>query len=208
MDRLKTTIFAALVIAILCAPTASAQATAANMTIISGNGQMPCLGCARKNFNFFYPLVVKVTDVNGAPIPNKVVNWQVTFTPGGPPALVDPTSTTDQNGLAYTHLNQGSQGGSAQVGFLQIGDRQPPTDSVSATFYENQALVDTNAFSAVIVFSQLVSPVDGAIGKDLGSGPAGTTGTVPIQVHVDARGTPVPNVSVRLLNNDRATPPR
>ena len=163
------------------------------MTIISGNGQMPCLGCARKNFNFFYPLVVKVTDVNGAPIPNKVVNWQVTFTPGGPPALVDPTSTTDQNGLAYTHLNQGSQGGSAQVGFLP-STIVATADGTSATFYENQALVDTNAFSAVIVFRswsrQSMEP-----SKGLG-GPAGTTGTVPIQVHVDAANT-VPNVSVR-----------
>src|SRR5664279_1836103 len=34
------------------------------------------------------------------------------------------------------------------------------------------------------------------------TGPAGRTGTDPIQVHVDGYGTPVPNVSVRILNPD------
>ena len=65
LDRIKTTILTALVIAIICVPTASAQATATTLTVISGNGQMPCPTCAGKAFRTFYPLVVRVTDNNG-----------------------------------------------------------------------------------------------------------------------------------------------
>lgn len=205
MDRIKTTILAALVIAIICVPTASAQATAAALTVISGNGQMPCQTCGQKNFRSYYPLAVKVTDANGAPIANKVVSWQVTFSVGAT-AFVDPTSTTDATGIAIANFFQGSQPGTASNTFLQ-STVIATVDNLFATFYVTQALTDANAGGAQLVFSLLVSPVDGDIGKSIGSGVAGSTAPVPIRIHVDGKSTPVPNVSVRLLNNDPANLP-
>ena len=77
MDRLKTTLLTAFVIAILLlTPAASAQPVAANITVVSGNGQMICPSCGYGHTVApFYPMVVKVTDASGKPIANKTVNW-------------------------------------------------------------------------------------------------------------------------------------
>uniref|UniRef100_Q01Q38 Ig domain protein, group 1 domain protein n=1 Tax=Solibacter usitatus (strain Ellin6076) TaxID=234267 RepID=Q01Q38_SOLUE len=205
MDRIKTTILTALVIAIICVPTASAQATASTLTVVSGNGQMPCPTCGQKTFRSYYPLAVKVTDANGKPIANKVVSWQVTFSVGAT-AFVDPTSTTDASGIAIANFFQGSQPGSGPSTFLQ-STVVATVDNLFATFYVTQALTDNSQGGAQLVFSRVDSPTNGDIGKSIGSGPAGTTAPVPIKVHIDARGTPIPNVSVRLLNDDPATLP-
>lgn len=203
MDRTKTTIFAALVIAIVCAPTASAQATAANMAIISGNGQMFCLGCVRGNFHYPYPFVVKVTDANGAPIAGKVVNWQPTFSPG-PFLNVNQSSTTDSNGIAFTDVSQGNQTGIVANAFLQTSVLAT-ADNTSATFYVTQALVDQNGGQLATV--SLDSPQVGDLGYSLGSGPAGSAGTVPIKVHVSVFSNPIANVSLRLVNIDPTSAP-
>src|SRR5260370_7690096 len=205
LDRIKTTIFTALVIAIICAPVASAQATAAALTVISGNGQMPCQTCGQKIFRSYYPLAVKVTDATGAPIANKVVSWQVTFSVGAT-AFVDPTSTTDATGIAIANFFQGSQPGSGSNAFLQ-STVVATVDNLFSTFYVTQALTDANAGGAQLVFSRLDSPTEGDIGKSIGSGVAGSTAPVQIKIHLDGKGTPVPNVSVPLLNNNPATPP-
>jgi uncharacterized protein (TIGR03437 family) len=186
-------------------PAASAQATATALTVISGNGQMPCPTCGQKNFRTYYPLAVRVTDANGKPIANKTVSWQVTFSVGAT-ASVDPTSTTDATGIAIANFFQGSQPGSGPSNFLQ-STIVASVDNLFATFYVTQALTDNNAGGAQLVASVLVSPTYGDTGKSIGSGPAGTTAPVPVKIHVDARGTPVPNVNVRLLNNDPATLP-
>jgi uncharacterized protein (TIGR03437 family) len=182
---------------------ASAQATAANVAIVSGNGQMTCLQCPRKVFNFLYPLVVKVTDSSGAPIAGKVVNWQFISSPVVSISL-DPTSTTDSSGIAFAHVYVGSQTGTASQGFLQA-TVQAYADGASANFYLTQALVDQ--FGAQLVSSQLTSPPLGDIGYSLGSGPAGSTGSTPVQVLVTSFATPIPNVSVRLLNSDPNSQP-
>ena len=58
-------------------PTASAQATAARVDVVSGNGQMICPICLGKTFTTFYPMVVRVTDASGNPIAGKTVTWNV-----------------------------------------------------------------------------------------------------------------------------------
>ncbi|MCU1236738.1 MAG: Ig domain protein group 1 domain protein, partial [Candidatus Solibacter sp.] len=201
------TIFAALVIAIICAPTASAQATAAAITIISGNGQMPCPTCDRTNYREFYPLVVKVTDSSGAPIAGKTVNWQITFATGATP-FIDPSSVTNSNGIAYAHYFQGFQAGVFGTAYLQ-STVLATADGVSTTFYETQALTSNSAggTNLQLVASRLDSPTDGDLGKSLGTGPAGSSGPVPVRVHVDSGGVGVPNISVRLLNDDPTSKP-
>ena len=195
MDRLKTTLITAFVIAILFTPAASAQATAAKVEVVSGNGQMICPTCALKRFTFFYPMVVKVTDANGNPIAGKTVNWQLVSSIGTLPSF-DTVTFTDSNGLSAARLFQGRTVARPPrfTPFLQ-SVISATVDSASVNFTETQALSPTFQQRQQIVFSRLDAPFGTAL-----TGPAGSTGTDPIQVHVDGYGTPVPNVSVRILS--------
>jgi uncharacterized protein (TIGR03437 family) len=200
LDRLKTTLLTAFVLAIFVAPTAFAQATAARVNIISGNGQLVCPGCSFGNSRTFYPLVVKVTDASGNPIAGKTVNWTVTSSLGPAPFVPDFT-ITDNNGLSIATLNQaGGQIGSAQFPILKA-TIVATVDGQIATFNETQALVDINGTRQVSV--GLLEPVEGQVF----SGPAGSTSTSPVRVRVDASSAGIPNVSVRFLNPDPANQP-
>jgi uncharacterized protein (TIGR03437 family) len=200
LRRFQTTLLTAFVIAILYTPAASAQATAARVDVISGNGQMICPACAQKNFTLFYPMVVKVTDANGNPIANKTVNWQLVSGTSAP--SFDTTTTTDANGLSISRLFQGSViGGNAQTPYVQ-SVINAYADSASTNFTETVALT-SSVFFTQLVFSQRIAPV----GSTPLSGPAGGTGTDPIKVHIDGGGLGVPGVSVRILNPDPKTLP-
>jgi len=177
--------------AILFTPAASAQATAATVGVVSGNGQMICATCALKRFTFFYPMVVRVTDANGNPIAGKPVNWQLVSSIGTLPSF-DTFTFTNSNGLSAARLFRGAEGNSSAP-FLQ-SLISATVDGVSVIFTETQALAD---FGVSRVVDTLVTPYGTVL-----TGPAGRTGTDPIQVHVDGYGTPVPNVSVRILNPD------
>jgi uncharacterized protein (TIGR03437 family) len=204
LDKLKITLFSALVIATLGAPAADAQATAANITIISGNGQMISPGSARKLFTFFYPMVVKVTDANGNPIPNKSINWGLISSIGTLPSF-SPFTTTDVNGISICPLAEsGGLTGTFQTPFLQ-SVIQATADSASATFTETVELNDQ--FANQLAFAQFTSSASGNGNGVLVSGPAGSVGATPLTVHIDAFGIGIPNVSVRLVNTNPATLP-
>ncbi|MEO8595058.1 MAG: Ig-like domain-containing protein [Candidatus Solibacter sp.] len=200
MDRLKTTVFSAFVLAFLLAPAASAQATAAKLEIVSGNGQMICPNCSFKKFTYFFPMVVKVTDISGNPIAGKTVNWSLQSTIGIVPVF-DTSTVTNSSGIAIAQLFQANGAvGSPQLPFLQ-SVISANVDGLGINFTETQALADN--FSQQIVFTRLDAPTGGAVL----TGPAGSKGTEPIRVHVDGRGVPVPNVSIRILNEDPKTLP-
>jgi uncharacterized protein (TIGR03437 family) len=76
-------------------------------------------------------------------------------------------------------------------------------DAASANFTETVALTDPVFSNQQLVFSQLIAPQAGTQLK----GPAGGTGTDPIKIHVDGRGTPIPNVSLRILSDDPQNQP-
>ena len=205
MDRLKTTVISAFVMALLLVPAVYAQApaaqappalaTAAKVEVVSGNGQLICPVCPSKRFTFFYPMVIKVSDANGNPIAGKTVNWGLVSSSGGFPPSFDITSVTDNNGLAFSRPNALSfQNGNAVTPFLQTVINAM-ADTASVNFTLTQALTDINSGSLLILTSLNAPPVGTVL-----TGPAGTTGTVPIQVHVDGFGTPVPGISVRILN--------
>ena len=206
MDRLKTTVISASVIALLLAPAASAQAiapqaapplaTAAKVEVVSGNGQLICTTCISTRNTFFYPMVVKVSDANGNPIAGKTVNWGlVSSSAGGFPPTFDITSVTNNNGLAFSRPNALSfQGGTAVTPFVQTVINAM-ADTAAVNFTITQALTDSNS-GAQLILTRLDAPAPGTVL----TGPAGTTGTVPIQIHIDGFGTPVPGISVRILN--------
>ena len=77
MHKLRLIFFGVLFGGCISAPTALAQ-TAGSITVQSGNGQIICPSCAYSIFRFFLPLVVKLADAAGQPIPSKTVNWNVT----------------------------------------------------------------------------------------------------------------------------------
>jgi uncharacterized protein (TIGR03437 family) len=204
LNRLRFTVFAALLIGSFCAPMASAQ-TAQNITILSGNGQIECQTCPTTDLTstivFFLPMVVKVTDSGGRPIPNKTINWAIVSTFGQVASLnLGPTTVTDANGIATNAVSQASLPGTAFQGFLQT-TVIASADNASATFVETQALTDAvnhfQSFLRIVV----TSPDQGSVLTGASGGPA----SPPIQVHIDSTGTPVSNISVRLVSTNDPT---
>ena len=79
LNRSRSIVGTALLALLVCAGAASAQ-TPANITVVSGNGQLICPVSllARSLVTSFQPMVVKVTDASGNPVTNASVNWTVT----------------------------------------------------------------------------------------------------------------------------------
>ena len=200
MDRLKTTVYSAFVLAFLMAPAAFGQAAAAKIEVVSGNGQLICPNCSGKIFTYFFPMVVKVMDASGNPISGKTVNFTLQTSIGIVPVF-DSSPVTNASGIAIAQLFQANGAtGSVQLPFLQSVIRAT-ADTVSVDFTETQGLSDN--FASQIVYSRLDNPAPGSVL----SGPAGSVATDPIKIHVDGRGVPVPNVSVRILNPSPTTQP-
>ena len=192
MDRVRLTSLAAFIIGLLSTHTAGAQ-TVANVTVISGNGQVICSTCTNTIFRSFSQLLVKVTDASGNPIPNKNVSWSLLSYQGPLPFFATDT-VTDGNGIASNFFTQASQPGSFAQQFLQ-SVLQGSADGVTARFTLTQGLSDLNNHQLQFVNARLDSPAPGASLH----GTAGGTGTVQVKAHVDAFGIPIPNASVRIL---------
>ena len=206
MDRLKSTVISALAMALLLAPSALAQATAAaappvlaaaaKVTVVSGNGQLICPACAYKRAQFFYPMVVQVTDANGSPIAGKTVNWVVKSFMGGSQPSLDAVSTTNSEGLAFSRISQNAlQFGSVLQPFLQ-SVITATADTALANFTETLALTDSNG--GALLYS---AGLDAPLGTPL-TGTAGGTATSPIKVHVGTAFKPFAGVSVRILSSE------
>jgi uncharacterized protein (TIGR03437 family) len=209
LHRLKTTLFLAFLIAILYTPTASAQATAAKISVVSGNGQIFTTDpFAKPGLNVFHPMVVKVTDVNGNPIAGKTVNWQWVGSPtGGSPALpLYDTTVTDANGISSDGINQAGQNGNVQQPYLQ-SHLTATVDGLVADFWETQALLDSATGNRLVYANTSWTDLNNPGVPPTLTGPAGSIGTVPIQVHIDGGSSlyPIQNISVRLLNAEVTT---
>ena len=137
-------------------------------------------------------MVVKVTDVNGNPITGKTVNWDLVSFSGGSEPSFDTVSITDSDGLAFARLYQSAgQGGSSGRPFLQSVIRATADNSI-ASFTETIALTDNK--NGTLFFSATLDAPTGPL-----TGPAGGTGTSPIQIRV-GNFVPFPGVSVRILS--------
>ena len=192
MDRLKATLLTAFLISILLTPTASAQATAQSVQIISGNGQLICPTCAFKINTFFYPMVVKVTDVNGNPIAGKTVNWQQVSFNGGSMPVFNATTTTDSNGLSLNLLSQGFQFGSIGISLSAKRDHRHRRYR-QCHFYGDPGAHGSRFQRAARLFTAYCSD------RSAADGTCRQHRHQSHPVHIDARGMPIPNVSLRLL---------
>jgi uncharacterized protein (TIGR03437 family) len=193
--------------------------TAANISVVQGNGQMICDGCPMTGLPFFDPLIVKVTDANGNPVPNAQVTWAVvsttaTFAGSLASATTVTGSTSSSSAVDCNFYNSGapqktgetcnvfSEGSAAspQVGYIAttIQALIPNGQSVTFTLTQSPNLVSgTSNLSYITAQITFDSPLQ--VGATV-SGSVGMTLSTPIKVLVRTLGnTFISGVSVRLI---------
>jgi uncharacterized protein (TIGR03437 family) len=214
--------FVGALFALIFANAASAQ----TISIVQGNGQMICVGCAGgfgQAWSIFDDVIVSVKDANGNPVNNATVNWSYAAADGLSqavgPLINGLSTTTGSNANAGTNL-------CAQAGYScnrytgnDTGGLTLRVIAVTAT-YNNKSVVFTltetppqNANGSIGSASAylLTPPLGGVATGTTFSGTAGSTNTtMPIQVSVGTGGSiggvnGVANVSVRLVP-DAGTP--
>jgi uncharacterized protein (TIGR03437 family) len=150
---------------------------------------MVCAACPFWSYQTFDPIVAKVVDANGNPVPNTAVNWFVVAGNGG---LATVTTYTDSNGLATNSYQATAVTGEPNQSFITSEITAQPAANVGsqAVFYETQALaLQGGAIFVQVTATQMPSAV---------TGPAGSTGPT-IQIVASAYNIPVQGVEVRLI---------
>jgi uncharacterized protein (TIGR03437 family) len=198
-------VFAAILACLFGVQAASAQ-TPANVTVLSGNGQIYC-SCPLTFQGFFgyEPLVVRVTDANNRPIAGATVNWSVaSVSIGGFGQVNLATTTTATDGTTSNTFLPG--------GGVQPLSTQPASFQISATAGAASATFDlTQAYDAsgqggtiaenptFLPATISTSPITGIAGQQGYSfnGQSGQSLRVGV---VTPFGTPVPGVSLRIAN--------
>lgn len=194
--------FRLLALAGLLAALASAgfAQTVANLSIVSGDGQLICSGCTSSNFGNYEPLVVKATDANGNPVTGATITWTNLGN-----VDVGSTTTTAADGTSSSsqpYPNGAGAGGAAYLQSQIVASAGTP----SVTFVLSQAIPSTS-FPIGSPEVSVSAPFYGGIPLyQVGSvsGQSGTRGATPITLTVMSSGftggAPVPGISVRLIN--------
>jgi uncharacterized protein (TIGR03437 family) len=193
--------------------------TATNISVVQGNGQMICDGCPMTGLPFFDPLIVKVTDASGNPVPNAQVTWSVLSTTGSfAGSLASGTTVTgasssssavdcnfynssalQKTGEACNVFVEGSAA-TPQVGFIvtTIQASIPNGQSVTFTLTQSPNLVNgASNLSSITAQIALDSPLQAGATV---SGQVGTVSTTPIKIVVRTLGnTFISGVSIRLI---------
>lgn len=196
MSTFRSILFAAVCLAVLFAPTVSAQTQPYSISTYTGNGQMVCGGCPQWSYTTFDLLVAKVVDATGAPVVGTPVTWYVS---AGNGFLGAYTTNTDSNGLAQNSYWSDIVLGTVVQPFIssQIVANVSSTGANSyAIFYETQVL----ALSGGVIDATVEAyPIGSNEFPVTLSGAAGTTGQA-MQIYVHSYGTPIPGVEVQLIN--------
>jgi uncharacterized protein (TIGR03437 family) len=205
LNRSRSIVRTVLIALLLCAGAAMAQ-TPGNVAVVSGNGQLICQFCFGPQSYSFQPMVVKVTDASGNPVNNASVNWTVT-SGGFAGSLAGDTSFTDANGLAFMNFFPSfPPGGTAASAFFQTAIVATAGNS-SATFYLTQGLQANAAITGGVQLPPIVVRVtqdsQNLFPGAILSGQVGSTSTPPIRIQVVTQqlNTPVPNVSLLMIND-------
>jgi uncharacterized protein (TIGR03437 family) len=190
----------ALALALIDAIPAGAQ-TATNLSIVSGNGQVTCPLCVSPQRNpRIQPYIVRVTDASGNPVANAEVDWFLSSITGGfAESLADTVTYTDANGISQNRAFEIGQAGISQTGYGQSTTTASLQSGASVTFYHTQS--QTDAVNHTTAFVGAVQNFPTTSDPPL-QGLAGTSGSTPIRVRVDAFSAGVPNVSIRLLQEE------
>ena len=194
MHKFTVMVLAAILAGLFYAHPASAQ----NITIVSGNGQLICQTCFG-----FATMWVQVTDSNGAPQSGVTVNWAITQ--GGVGATLGSGSATTTAGDGTTFnsyfISGYGQQGSATTQYVQ-NTVTASTSNAAVAFSLTQALynLSNSQFTAVQV-QPWGSLLPAVLEGQFLTGQAGTTGSTPIQVRVSTTGgVGIANVSLQLGN--------
>ncbi|MBZ5726921.1 MAG: hypothetical protein LAP87_18240 [Acidobacteriia bacterium] len=212
MPRIRTYVSGALLVALCGAISASAQV--ANLSVVSGNGQLCCTVLNNANFQ---PLVVKATDAAGNPVANTIITWTITTSGAlaGSGNLIDPSGAqdpgasvairTDTNGLATVQFQQNllPLQGELNSPYVQNSIQAAANSgSPAVTFVSKTALRDpSSGVNLVTANAPLVGGFDPSVVPPL-AGQSGTQFTTPIQLRVAGQGLAsagVPGVSIRLV---------
>jgi uncharacterized protein (TIGR03437 family) len=201
-------LFAAILSGVLFLPSASAQA---NISIVSGNGQVICPGCtniaAGSNANiYFAPLQVKVTDASGRPSANQTVYWNFfdannagTFANTQTPASA--TSTTDSNGMAQVLPAIGAVSNASNPYYDQGTVQAAVANGPSATFYLTSSGAASGVFTPFVQVDLTGVPIYSTFAGIAGSSaPSFTVHVFTQTVAGQISGGGVPNVELRLVN--------
>lgn len=149
-----------------------ASGTAANLVLVSGNGQTGTAGQQLAN-----PLVVKATDASGGPVSGVLVTFTVT---GGGGTLTPASVSTNSSGLASSVLTLGSSAGTNTITAASGGLAGSPV-----TFVATAGAATGPAANLVLVSGNSQT---GTVGQQLAS---------PFVVKAtDASGNPVSGVTV------------
>lgn len=125
-----------------------AQLNPAAIAIVSGDAQVDTIHKALKN-----PFVVRVTDVNGAPVPNVTVTWTRLTGVG---TLGAATSVTAANGTASVQYTLGGIGGDETIRASIAGLTQTVTFTVHVR--DGKGVVIVTGFAYLRVTPNPVSP--------------------------------------------------
>ncbi len=193
MSTFRSILFAAVCLAVLFAPSASAQTQPYTITTYTGNGQMVCAGCPQWIYTTFDPLVAKVVDATGAPVVATTVTWYVSQGNG---FLGTYSTVTDANGLTQNTYWADIVTGSVVQPFISNEVVATISNSAYAIFYETQVLALTGG---VIDATVEAYPIGSGEFPVTLSGAAGTTAQA-IQIYTHSYGTPIPGVEVQLIN--------
>jgi uncharacterized protein (TIGR03437 family) len=173
---------------------ASAQ-TPANISVVSGNGQLVCATCSATKEQVFEPMVVLVTDASGKPVPSVTVNWAI-------------NSTSGNSTLASLQTVTGSDGTTSDTLAVTFGSSRQIYTVVATIASTTTGVTFSLTAAAPETSSQYVTATVTAPGLyQTITGTAGATGSPNITVVVqDFSSTPIPNISVRLVPAANYTP--
>lgn len=196
MTKLRSTLFVVVILALLCAGTMPAQ-TVANLSIVSGNGQL--IG-GTSGTGLYQAMVVKATDASGNPVANAVVSWTVVHGQG----FLNATIATDATGQASNTYFPSVQP-YGNVGLAYVQDTITATvGSLTTTFTETYGLIANPGGYNLVQVDQPTLGADQLANVAPLSGQSGTQGSTPILVSVTQifnSSNSVPNVAVRLVSN-------
>ncbi len=212
MAGLRTFLIAGALFALIFTNASYAQ----TISIVQGNGQLVCDGCASGAWAFLDDLVVLVSDANGNPVSNATVTWSVTAIDQiRPPfgTLASVSTVTGTSTTAGVSLCPPTPGSPNQIGVScnrysgnDTAGRSMRVIGVTASLSNGKSVTFTltevpNASPSGSTEDNAKPPeVDLPVNSQPFSGTANSTFGAPITVILNtAAGAPIPNVSVRLI---------